>query len=229
MQDNLSVSVTADTSELRAQLALAQADLRAFGAETKNLANTIRAGGDAGGALRGQLEQKQKADQGYYQQKLAAAQGDEREHQRLQEEERVSYQEYLTKRQELDTKYFEARKAAEQKAAADSKAAWDKVLGSLTSSFDSAIKGFIQGTTTLQQAGGRVAPGASKATCQRAGSLREWGRRGSPGTVRLSCYQRRNEAEIAKRRTIKRRLQHGYRTIGLRPTIFERPVAEKPF
>jgi hypothetical protein len=28
--------------------------------------------------------------------------------------------------------------------------------------------------------------------------------------VRLSSYQRRGEAEIAKQRTIKRRLQHGY-------------------
>ena len=41
--------------------------------------------------------------------------------------------------------------------------------------------------------------------------VREWGRRGSPGTVRLSSYQRRNEAETAEQRTIKRRLQHGYR------------------
>jgi len=41
--------------------------------------------------------------------------------------------------------------------------------------------------------------------------LREWGRRGSPGTVRLSSYQRRNEADTAEARTIKRRLQHGYR------------------
>ncbi|HKM88757.1 MAG TPA: hypothetical protein VJX48_09140, partial [Xanthobacteraceae bacterium] len=57
MADNLSVSVTADTSELRAQLALAQADLRAFGAETRKLASDIRSGGDAGGVLRGQLEQ----------------------------------------------------------------------------------------------------------------------------------------------------------------------------
>jgi hypothetical protein len=57
MADNLSVSVTADTSDLRAKLALAQADLRAFGAETRTLANSIRAGGDAGGVLRGQLEQ----------------------------------------------------------------------------------------------------------------------------------------------------------------------------
>ena len=36
-------------------------------------------------------------------------------------------------------------------AAADSKAAWDKVFAPITSSFDSAIKGYIQGTTTLQQ------------------------------------------------------------------------------
>jgi hypothetical protein len=57
MADNLSVSVTADTSELRAQLALAQADLKAFGAETRKLASDIRSGGDAGGVLRSQLEQ----------------------------------------------------------------------------------------------------------------------------------------------------------------------------
>jgi predicted DNA-binding WGR domain protein len=42
--------------------------------------------------------------------------------------------------------------------------------------------------------------------------LREWGRRGSPGTVRLSSYERRNEAETAERRNIKRRLQRGYTT-----------------
>jgi hypothetical protein len=57
MTDNLSVSVTADVSELQAQLALAKADLRAFTAETSKLANSIRSGGDAGGLLRGQLEQ----------------------------------------------------------------------------------------------------------------------------------------------------------------------------
>jgi predicted DNA-binding WGR domain protein len=36
--------------------------------------------------------------------------------------------------------------------------------------------------------------------------VREWGRRGSPGTVRLSSYERRNEAETAEQRTIKRLL-----------------------
>ena len=41
--------------------------------------------------------------------------------------------------------------------------------------------------------------------------VREWGRRGSPGTVRLSSYDQCNEAETAEQRTIKRRLQHGYK------------------
>ena len=41
--------------------------------------------------------------------------------------------------------------------------------------------------------------------------LREWGRRGSPGTMRLDSYGRREEAQSAEQRTIKRRLQHGYR------------------
>lgn len=40
--------------------------------------------------------------------------------------------------------------------------------------------------------------------------VREWGRRGSPGTVRLSSYQRRNDAETAEQRTIKRRLRRDY-------------------
>jgi predicted DNA-binding WGR domain protein len=40
--------------------------------------------------------------------------------------------------------------------------------------------------------------------------LREWGHRGSPGTMRLDSYQLRDEAETAERRTIKRRLAHGY-------------------
>jgi predicted DNA-binding WGR domain protein len=40
--------------------------------------------------------------------------------------------------------------------------------------------------------------------------LRENGRRGSPGTLRLTSYERRDDAEAAERRTIKRRLQHGY-------------------
>jgi predicted DNA-binding WGR domain protein len=40
--------------------------------------------------------------------------------------------------------------------------------------------------------------------------LREWVRRGSPGTMRLETSLRREEAELAEQRTIKRRLQRGY-------------------
>jgi predicted DNA-binding WGR domain protein len=41
--------------------------------------------------------------------------------------------------------------------------------------------------------------------------LREWGRRGSPGTLRLASWRRRQDAQIAEQRTIRRRLQRGYR------------------
>jgi predicted DNA-binding WGR domain protein len=44
--------------------------------------------------------------------------------------------------------------------------------------------------------------------------LREWGRRGSPGTLRLDSYRRREEAQSAEQRTIKRRLQRGYARSG---------------
>lgn len=40
--------------------------------------------------------------------------------------------------------------------------------------------------------------------------MREWGRRGSPGTLRLETSRRREDAQLAEQRTIKRRLQHGY-------------------
>jgi predicted DNA-binding WGR domain protein len=43
-----------------------------------------------------------------------------------------------------------------------------------------------------------------------AAVLREWGRRGSPGTLRLDSYRRREEAQSAEQRTIKRRLHRGY-------------------
>jgi predicted DNA-binding WGR domain protein len=43
--------------------------------------------------------------------------------------------------------------------------------------------------------------------------LREWGRRGSPGTLRLDSYRRREEAQSAEERTMKRRLRRGYTAI----------------
>ena len=102
-------------------------------------------------ALVDQLEQKRAAEENYFQQKTAVAQGDDRELQRLREQDLVAYQNYLTKKQDLDIKYNEAKAAADKKAAADAQAAWDKVFQPITSSFDSAVKGWIQGTTTLKQ------------------------------------------------------------------------------
>lgn len=99
-----------------------------------------------------QLAKKWALDQDYFAKKKAAAAGDDKELQKLQDQELIAYQSYLTKRQELDTKYFEAKKAAEQKSAADSKAALDKMLAPIEKGFDQAIQGFLQGTQTLQQA-----------------------------------------------------------------------------
>jgi len=44
MADNLSISITADATQLRAQLLLAQSDVRAFGSEARKLADSMRAG-----------------------------------------------------------------------------------------------------------------------------------------------------------------------------------------
>jgi hypothetical protein len=58
MADNLSINITADTASLRAQLAIAQADVRAYGAEVRKLAGELRnAGDEAKAGLQGQLLQ----------------------------------------------------------------------------------------------------------------------------------------------------------------------------
>jgi hypothetical protein len=46
MADNIQVSITADATQLRSQLALAQADVRAYGAEVRQTANAVRTAGD---------------------------------------------------------------------------------------------------------------------------------------------------------------------------------------
>lgn len=48
MANSLSVSIVADVADLRAKLALAQADLRAFNTETRSLADQMRAAGEQG-------------------------------------------------------------------------------------------------------------------------------------------------------------------------------------
>lgn len=47
---NIGVAITADVTDLQTKLAIAQADLRAFSAETRTLATQMRASGDAGKA-----------------------------------------------------------------------------------------------------------------------------------------------------------------------------------
>jgi hypothetical protein len=47
MADNINVSITADATKLRSQLALAQADVRQYGAQVRSTANEIRNAGDA--------------------------------------------------------------------------------------------------------------------------------------------------------------------------------------
>ena len=53
---NLSIDITANTTQLRAQLAIAQADSRAFAAEMRSLASQLRAGTGDTGALTQSLE-----------------------------------------------------------------------------------------------------------------------------------------------------------------------------
>lgn len=55
MADSLTLQITADTASLTAKLAQAQADVRAYAAEVRNLANQLREAG-ADGALEQQLE-----------------------------------------------------------------------------------------------------------------------------------------------------------------------------
>ena len=44
---SLSVNVTAEVTDLQTKMALAQSELRAFNAETRSLADQMRAGGEA--------------------------------------------------------------------------------------------------------------------------------------------------------------------------------------
>jgi hypothetical protein len=61
LADNLSVAISADATQLRAQLALAQADLRAYGAEVRKLATDIRQSGNAATAEQVQALEKSSA------------------------------------------------------------------------------------------------------------------------------------------------------------------------
>ena len=63
MADNLSVNITADATQMRAQLALAQADLRAYAAEVRKAAADVRQSGNA--ATAEQVQALEKASASY--------------------------------------------------------------------------------------------------------------------------------------------------------------------
>ena len=63
MADNLSVNITADATQMRAQLALAQADLRAYAAEIRKAAADVRQSGNA--ATAEQVQALEKASASY--------------------------------------------------------------------------------------------------------------------------------------------------------------------
>jgi predicted DNA-binding WGR domain protein len=41
--------------------------------------------------------------------------------------------------------------------------------------------------------------------------VREWGRIGSPGTVRLESFETEEQARTEEQRTVRLRIQHGYK------------------
>jgi hypothetical protein len=63
LADNLSVNITADATQLRVQLALAQADLRAYSAEVRKAAIDVRQSGNA--ATAEQVQALEKASASY--------------------------------------------------------------------------------------------------------------------------------------------------------------------
>ena len=63
MADNLSVNITADATQMRAQLALAQADLRAYATEVRKAAADVRQSGNA--ATAEQVQALEKASASY--------------------------------------------------------------------------------------------------------------------------------------------------------------------
>jgi hypothetical protein len=91
--------------------------------------------------LQGMLETKWSLEQDYFEKKLAAAENDVRTQQKLVDEERLSYEKYLTERQKLDIQ-----------AVQNSERAWQSLMQPIQRAFDTSITGMILGTTTLQKA-----------------------------------------------------------------------------
>lgn len=96
--------------------------------------------------LQGLLETKWALDQDYFEKKLAATQNDVTARQKVSDEERLSYEKFLTDKQKLDIQ-----------AAQDSQRTWQSLLQPIQRAFDTSITGIILGTTTLQKAVANIA------------------------------------------------------------------------
>jgi hypothetical protein len=91
--------------------------------------------------LQGMLETKWSLEQDYFEKKFAAAENDVRTQQKLVDEERLSYEKFLTEKQKLDIQ-----------AVQNSERAWQSLMQPIQRAFDTSITGMILGTTTLQKA-----------------------------------------------------------------------------
>jgi hypothetical protein len=91
--------------------------------------------------LQGMLEAKWSLEQDYFEKKLAAAENDAQAQQKLLDQERLSYEKFLTEKQKLDVQ-----------AVQNSERAWQNLMQPIQRAFDTSITGMILGTTTLQKA-----------------------------------------------------------------------------
>lgn len=86
-------------------------------------------------------DQKWEIDQEYFQKKMAAAEGDTKTQEKLNEQELLEYEKYLTDKQRLDD---EAVRASQR--------AWQSIVAPIESAIDKSVTGIILGTTTVQKA-----------------------------------------------------------------------------
>ena len=91
--------------------------------------------------LKDLLDAEWALQQDYYEKKLAAAINDARTREKLDEEEALAYEKYLTAKDKLDAQ-----------AVQDSQKQWQSLLQPIQRALDTSITGIILGTTTVQKA-----------------------------------------------------------------------------
>jgi hypothetical protein len=86
-------------------------------------------------------DQKWEIDQEYFEKKLSAADGDTKTQEKLNEQELLEYEKYLTDKQRLDDDAVRA-----------SQRAWQSIVAPIESAIDKSVTGIVIGTTTVQRA-----------------------------------------------------------------------------